>query len=1163
MIEEVCARHPVKWWIVLGVLLVLLGVVQWVGAEITFDGTFETLTTENITSSPWYLNLYESGSSSIPPSVTITDNISHAGTQAVMVDSGIPLGSVEANYAEWALYGQSGVYANVSLWYYLNVSEGVPYTFNYIHFDDDNSYILDTEDTWVYLEAFNVDMGSGFNAQAGVERNSSTTGRSLLCIDDFNITYIEPEPEEPGVENTRHLFWKQITDDIDQQYYQNLSYTTGAEGGTFFEWQDYLHLLTYPNGKLYRSSNGNTWSLVNGWVAPFNTTIAPNGRFSPTIFSNETTMLVVGGISPDGSSDVWVSSDGLVWIQTTNDFTGFGITSIFQPNGIYFDNKFWVYNTGNSTMGYAIFSSDDCVNWNIEGVSMDVLTPYVYGDKVWAYSPVYNTSHDAFFSSTNGYSFILEYEICNFSPLFESNAKFPQQISTHTGFFEWDDIFWLLGTNVWEGIYSTDNLTSFWNDRNETYKYGTYYFDYPHVGESVSFFPYYPMDSSHPEMIYSYYGGDSGGGEIWVAGYFPQSVFSGTPVSGELPLTVTFTDESLNEPSSWYWVFGDGSTSTEQNPTHIYTTVGTYTVQLFVSNEYGNDWEVKTNYITVSDVENVALWGYVIDAFTNSTVSSASVAMKQGSTWHNVTSNTTGGYSFGDEFYTGISINASANKTGYDPWPVLFTIWSSGIYQVDLYVIPEFDDDVNETDAWIGGFVYDDLWYQGVAGATVNIWNDTWSDTNITNGAGFYLFTNLTNTTYNFNATALSFDNSLDYNTTAVYGNFTQLDIPITPNYQIDLTFKDENTHANIYQNVTVVFEYSNGTTISETNTTSATWSSGLIDYGMYNLTASSVGYYPSEVEISLYSNITDIVYLTPIEDFSGANTNYVPHPVRFTYVDAYGNPITGATVTATALESSNPWSWLEGVFGYRSTVDIEGTVLSGNTGSDGTISFLMVETVQYRVHCVKTTAGINHTVDIYPKESEYFIRIGALPSVGSDYPTYSLNATIAGTNVILFGNYTDTSGHTTSARFIVTNSSGSEVYNTSITLTGGVGSAYYAVNNTKGDQYTFGLVAEHSTQGTIEKWIDITLKGSGRLIDFGEGWTDFMYLVMSVACIFLVAGCFGEMDVRLGAFFIPLMGGVFWWIGWMPETYGALISIAGFLGGIYYLRSKAGEMEK
>lgn len=1162
MIEEICTRHPVKWWIALGVLLVLLVSVQWVGAEITFDGTFETLTTENITSSPWYLDLYESGSSSIPPSVTITDNISHAGTQAVMVDSGIPLGFVEANYAEWALYGQSGVYANVSLWYYLNVSEGVPYTFNYIHFDGDNSYILDTEDTWVYLEAFNVDMGSGFNAQAGVERNSSTTGRSLLCIDDFNITYIEPEPEEPGVENTRHLFWKQITDDIDQQYYQNLSYTTGAEGGTFFEWQDYLHLLTYPNGKLYRSSNGNTWSLVNSWVAPFNTTIAPNGRFSPTIFSNETTMLVVGGISPDGSSDVWVSSDGLVWIQTTNDFTGFGITSIAQPNGIYFDNKLWVYNTGNSMMGYAIFSSDDCVNWNIEGVSMDVLTPYVYGDKVWAYSPVYNISHDAFFSSTDGDSFILEYEICNFSPLFESNAQFPTLISTHTGFFEWDDIFWLLGTNVWEGIYSTDNLTSFWNDRNETYKYGTYYLDYPHVGESVSFFPYYPKDSSHPEMIYSYYGEDPDGGEIWVAGYFPQAEFSGTPVSGSAPLTVSFTDESENEPTYWYWQFGDGTISLEENPSHTYTSSGSYTVQLYVSNEYGTDIETKTEYITVDLVENVALFGHVIDALTNATIPLATVSMKQGATWHNITANTMGGYSYPDEFYTGLSIYATTNKTGYSPWPSLFTIWWPGTYEIDLYAIPDFD--INETaDAWIGGFVYDEFLAQGIPGATVNIWNGTWSDTNITNAAGFWYFTNLTNTTYNFNATAASYDNSLDYNATGVWGNFTQLDIPLSPNYQADITFRNEDTLALIYDTITVVFaNATTGSVLSTVNTTSSTWSSGLIDYGLYNITASCDGYHPAEATIYLFENVTGTVYLDPISEFDGANTNYVPHPVRWTYVDAYGNPIVGATVTATALESTSPWDWLSGVFGYdTSAVDIQNTVLSGTTGHDGTLSFLMVETVQYRVHCTKPSAGIDHTVDIYPKESEYFIRIGSLPLVGS-YPTYSLNATTVGGNVTLFGNYTDTSGSSSGVRFIVRNST-SEVYNTSVTLTGGSGSASYAVNNTRGDQYTFGITAEHTTHGTIQKWIDITLKGTGRMIDFGSGWTDFMYLAMSLAGIFLVAGCFGEIDVRLGAIFIPITGGIFTFIGWMGEVYGPLITIAGVLGALYYMRSKAGELDK
>lgn len=222
----------------------------------------------------------------------------------------------------------------------------------------------------------------------------------------------------------------------------------------------------------------------------------------------------------------------------------------------------------------------------------------------------------------------------------------------------------------------------------------------------------------------------------------------------------------------------------------------------------------------------------------------------------------------------------------------------------------------------------------------------------------------------------------------------------------------------------------------------------------------------------------------------------------------------------------------------------------------------MMIETVEYRVNCVKASGGIDHTVDIYPKNSEYFIRIGSLPLVGS-YPTYSLNATTIGTSVILFGNYTDTSGSSSAVRFIVRNSTGTEVHNSSITLTGGSGSAYYAVNNTRGDQYTFGITAEHTTHGTIQKWIDITLKGTGRMIDFGSGWTDFMYLVMSIAAIFLVGGCFGEIDVRLGAIFIPITGGIFTFIGWMGEVYGPLITIAGVLGALYYMRSKAGELDK
>jgi PKD repeat protein len=81
----------------------------------------------------------------------------------------------------------------------------------------------------------------------------------------------------------------------------------------------------------------------------------------------------------------------------------------------------------------------------------------------------------------------------------------------------------------------------------------------------------------------------------------PVAAFSGTPTSGEAPLTVSFTDESTNDPTSWSWNFGDGGTSTAQNPDHVYTSAGTYTVALSVTNAYGSDTETKSNYITVTE----------------------------------------------------------------------------------------------------------------------------------------------------------------------------------------------------------------------------------------------------------------------------------------------------------------------------------------------------------------------------------------------------------------------------------------------------------------------------------------------------------------------------------------------------------------------------------
>jgi len=78
--------------------------------------------------------------------------------------------------------------------------------------------------------------------------------------------------------------------------------------------------------------------------------------------------------------------------------------------------------------------------------------------------------------------------------------------------------------------------------------------------------------------------------------------FVANPTTGFAPLTVTFTDQSLGNVTSWSWNFGDGSTSTMQNPSHTYTDPGTYTVSLTVTGPGGSDTEIKANYIKVGSL---------------------------------------------------------------------------------------------------------------------------------------------------------------------------------------------------------------------------------------------------------------------------------------------------------------------------------------------------------------------------------------------------------------------------------------------------------------------------------------------------------------------------------------------------------------------------------
>jgi len=92
-------------------------------------------------------------------------------------------------------------------------------------------------------------------------------------------------------------------------------------------------------------------------------------------------------------------------------------------------------------------------------------------------------------------------------------------------------------------------------------------------------------------------------GYITINSPAPVANFSGIPTSGTAPLTVRFSDTSTNNPTTWIWSFGDGSTvnATVQHPVHTYAAAGTYTVSLNATNAGGSNTKTVRDYITVTE----------------------------------------------------------------------------------------------------------------------------------------------------------------------------------------------------------------------------------------------------------------------------------------------------------------------------------------------------------------------------------------------------------------------------------------------------------------------------------------------------------------------------------------------------------------------------------
>lgn len=172
----------------------------------------------------------------------------------------------------------------------------------------------------------------------------------------------------------------------------------------------------------------------------------------------------------------------------------------------------------------------------------------------------------------------------------------------------------------------------------------------------------------------------------------PVAGFGASPVTGTAPLNVQFADESTNDPISWDWDFGDGTSSTDQSPAHAYDTAAAYDVSLIVSNEAGADTLTEESYITVTSDTGILAANFTGDP------TSGEVPLEVTFTDQSTGDPTTWSWDFGD------------NNTSPEQNPI-HTYDTEGAYDVRLVVSDGENTDTLVREAYITveGLVYKEV----------------------------------------------------------------------------------------------------------------------------------------------------------------------------------------------------------------------------------------------------------------------------------------------------------------------------------------------------------------------------------------------------------------------------------------------------------------------
>ena len=368
--------------------------------------------------------------------------------------------------------------------------------------------------------------------------------------------------------------------------------------------------------------------------------------------------------------------------------------------------------------------------------------------------------------------------------------------------------------------------------------------------------------------------------------------------------------------------------------------------------------------------------------------------------------------------------------------------------------------------------------------------------------------------------------------------------------FELTVRAKDADTHYTI-TDFTAILDTTN---VKETTTGTIVFTN--ITYAIYPLEVSSAGYYTNKQYVFMGQDTEQLVYLTKIENVSsgGAGTYYPPRAVEFKVQTLWGNAVDDVTVNVTALETSgSSWDWLWSVMGLSQDVssEIENASMNGTTDSLGRISFMMVETVKYRVQFTKPSESVNTTITVYPKDTHYVIIVGTKGFTRDTEWYEAVNFTVTwseinNTHGYINMSYNDTFNETLSLLLYINNSDDSLVWNQSYSSGCNQTNAQIEVNKTGGKAFYVGFSADHITFGHSPLDWEQVLKFKW-FLDVGIPHDACKYA--SVAFLVLFACFFGATTVEMGSVFVSMFAWIFHFIGWLevrdaPTTYLVLTII-------------------